>query len=279
MDSLVVSLGFPSDAKLVIVNCDDLGSSAWANSAIYRALREGSASSATIMMPCPAAADAAAEYDGEPVGVHLTLTAEWESLPWRPLTDGSSLRDARGGFPQTVEALWDAADLAEARAECRAQIEAAVDAGIDVTHLDSHMGTLQLRQEYFEVYVDLAAEYQLPLRMVGASIEGMIGFRCRDVAAERGVVFPDHFVYSSVGSRAAIEAAIADLRPGVTEVYVHPAIDAPGLRESHPDWAGRVDDLALLESNWIRSAVEEGGGQLVSFAALRDLQRRNATDR
>ena len=36
-----------------------------------------------------------------------------------------------------------------------------------------------------------------------------------------------------------VERALFDLRPGVTEVYLHPAVDTDELRASHPDWAGR----------------------------------------
>ena len=73
--------GYSPDARLLIVNCDDLGSSRSANVAVYEALRDGIATSATLMVPCPWARDAAAMYRGEDVGVHLTLTSEWDQLP------------------------------------------------------------------------------------------------------------------------------------------------------------------------------------------------------
>ena len=49
-----------------------------------------------------------------------------------------------------------------------------------------------------------------------------------------------------VGSRRAIEKALFDLAPGVTEVYLHPSIDTDELRASHPDWPNRVEDHAML---------------------------------
>ena len=100
------------------------------------------------------------------------------------------------------------------RKECRAQIERAIFWGFDVSHLDSHMGTLQLRPEFFDVYLELAVDFQLPLRMAGASAEARVGFPFRRLAAEEGVVFTDHFVYTNVGSRRAIERTLHDLRPG-----------------------------------------------------------------
>ena len=51
--TLVERLGYPSDAKLLIINCDDLGSSHAANVGVYEAVRSGVATSASLMVPCP----------------------------------------------------------------------------------------------------------------------------------------------------------------------------------------------------------------------------------
>jgi len=272
--TLVEQLGYPADAKLVIVNCDDLGSTRAANVAIYEALRDGLATSATLMVPCPWARDAASMYRGEDVGVHLTLNSEWDTYRWGPITHSPSLLDGDGGFPRTVADAWDHADIDEVRKECRAQIERAIYWGFDVSHLDSHMGTLQLRADFFDVYLEMAVEFALPLRMAGASAERLVGFPYRRLAREEGVVFTDHFVYTNVGSRRAIERALFDLQPGVTEVYFHPALDADELRASHPDWANRVEDhLTLTRDPSFSDLVERSGAQLVGYRDLRDLQR------
>ena len=268
-------LGYPADARLLIINCDDLGSSRSANVAIYEALRDGMATSATLMVPCPWARDAAAMYRGEDVGVHLTLNAEWETYRWGPITHSPSLLDGDGGFPRTTADVWDHADVDEVRRECRTQIERAIYWGFDVSHLDSHMGTLQLRPEFFDVYLELAVEFRLPLRMVSSSLEPMIGFPARRLAAEEGVVFTDNFVYSTLGSRASIEKALFSLRPGVTEVFLHPALDTDELRASHPDWPHRVEDHAFLtrDPSFV-DLVERAGAILIGFRELRELQRR-----
>lgn len=274
MTTLAERLGFPGDAKLLIINCDDLGSSRSANVAIYDSLRHGLGTSATLMVPCPWARDAAAQYRGEDVGVHATLNAEWETYRWGPITHSPSLLDGDGGFPRTIEDVWDHADLEEVRKECRAQIERAIFWGFDVSHLDSHMGTLQLKPEFFDVYLELAVEFRLPLRMAGSSLESVVGFPFRRLAAEEGIVFPDSFVYTHVGSRRAIERALHDLRPGVTEVYFHPAVDTDELRASHPDWPGRVEDhAALCVDPSLRDLVERAGATLIGYRELRELQR------
>ncbi len=274
MVTLAERLGFAADTRLLIVHCDDLGSTRSANVAIREAFDASTATSASLMVPCPWASSAVATFAGEDVGVHLTLNAEWEAYRWRPLTPAPSLRAPDGGFRRTVDDLWAHADLDEVRGECRAQIKQAFTWGIDVTHLDSHMGPLQLRADYFEIYLELAREFALPLRMVGASMERAFGLAGRKLARAAGVIFPDHFVYADVGSRTAIEHALRELRPGVTEVYLHPAVDTDELRASHPDWANRVADHAFLTSEpGLRALAESAGARLIGFRELRQLQR------
>ena len=274
MATLAERLGYAPDAKLLIVNCDDLGSSRSANVAVYEALRDGVATSATLMVPCPWARDAAAMYRGEDVGVHLTVNAEWETYRWGPITRAPSLLDGDGGFPRTVEDTWDHGDLDEVRKECRAQVERAILWGFDVSHVDSHMGTLQLRADFYDVYLETAIEFNLPMRMAGASAERLIGFPYRRLAADEGIVFPDHYIYTNVGSRRTIEKALFNLRPGVTEIYVHPAVDTDELRASHPDWSNRVEDHAFVTSDRsLPDLIERAGATLIGFRELRELQR------
>jgi len=272
---LVERLGLPADTRAVIINCDDLGMCHASNEGTYASLRSGVATSASLMVPCPWARQAASDYLGEDVGVHLTLNCEWDAYRWSPITQAPSLLDGDGGFPRTIADTWDHADLDEVRRELRAQVERAILWGFDVSHLDSHMGALQLRPEFFDVYLEMAVDFGLPLRLSGASTERAIGFPFRRLAAEEGVVFPDHFVYvNGVGSRRSIEKALFDLPSGVTEMYVHPAADTPELRAMSPDWAARVDDHHLMcHDSGLRTMIARSGAVLVGFRELRELQR------
>ena len=273
--TLAERLGHGPDDRLLIINCDDLGSSHAANVACYEALRTGLATSATLMVPAPWGREAAARYLGEDVGVHLTLNAEYDLYRWGPITQAPSLLDGDGGFPRTVQDVWDHADLDEVRRELRAQVERAILWGFDVSHLDSHMGTLQLKPEFFDIYLELAIDFGLPLRLSGASSERSIGFPFRTLAAEEGVLFPDHLVLvPGVGSRRVIEKVVLDLKPGVTEVFVRPAIDTSELRALAPDWASRVDDHAfVVHDGGLRTMVQRSGVKLIGYRALRDAQR------
>ena len=274
--SLAEQLGYGAEDRLLIVNCDDLGSSHAANVAIERAMRSGVASSATLMVPCPWALDAARRCADLAVGVHLTLTAEYPGYRWRALTAAASLHDAEGFLPAAAEAVWARADLADVRAECRAQIDQALAWGVDVTHLDAHMGTMQADPRFFAVYLELAAEYRLPLRMVSARQAERLGFPAREMAAEAGLLFTDHMVAPPWGvtSRGPFVERIPALRPGVSEFFLHPVDDGPELRGYDLQAAQlRAEDAAWVMEPSMRALVEDAGVRLISFRPLRDLQR------
>jgi predicted glycoside hydrolase/deacetylase ChbG (UPF0249 family) len=273
--SVAERLGHGPGDRLLIVNCDDLGSSHAANLACLEAMRAGIATSATLMVPCPWAAEAVEMFAGLDVGVHLTLTAEYPGYRWRALTGAASLHDPQGYMPATAAAVFARAHPQDVRRECRAQIDQALDWGVDVTHLDSHMGTVQLDPRFFEIYVELACEYRLPLRMVGARHEPGLGFLSRRPAAQLGLVFPDAFV-SRWGAPTAdlLRKVLPRLEPGVAEVNLHPVLDGPELRGYDRREAQiRVDDYACALDPGIAALIAAEGFKPISFRPLRDLQR------
>ena len=273
--SLSTRMGYTPDAKLVIISCDDLGSCHGATVGVYKALREGIATCASIMMPAPWARYAADEYDGEDIGVHLTLNAEHPSYRWGPLTHAPTLLSGEGGFPRSVDDLWEHADHAEVLRECRAQIERAIAWGIDVTHLAPHLSSITLRPEFFDVYLELAYEFKLPIRLPSTITEESAGFPFRTLAADEGVFFPDHFDHDwRAGSRERVLNAIQNLQPGVTEIHVQPAIDTPEVRALGEVAAGWIDDLDLVvNDNELRTAVEKSGAVLIGYRDIRDAMR------
>jgi hypothetical protein len=139
VSTLAESLGYGPGERVLLLSCDDLGFSHAANVAVYEALRAGAASSAALMIPAPWAREAAAEYRGEDVGVHLTINSEHDLYRWGPITHSPSLLDGDGGFPRTVADVWEHADLDEVRREWRAQVERAIYWGFDVSHLNVHL--------------------------------------------------------------------------------------------------------------------------------------------
>lgn len=277
---LAVALGHRADARLVIVHADELGLCHAANDGVYDALRRGIATSASLMVPAPWSREAAARYRGEDVGVQLTINAPHEQYRWGPITQSPSLLDGDGGFPRTPGDLWEHADPEELRRECRAQVERAILWGFDVSHLDVHLDALHARPEHFDVVLDLACEFGLPVRPPAPHVERELGFPLRRLAAEEGVTVPDHVVtVRRPGARDALERAVSELEPGVTVLAARPAVDTPELRSLTPEWSGRVDDLDVTaRRSELDQLLERVGAVRIDYRPLRDLQRASASD-
>jgi len=286
---LAERLGYGPDDRLLVVSCAELGVFYAGNVAIYEALRNGTATTATLMVPAPWARGAAAQYRGEDVGVGLTLNAEHDLYRWGPITQAPSLLDGDGGFPRTAADLWDHADLDEVRRECRAQLERAIYWGFDVSHLDTHLDAVQLKPEFFDVFLDLAEEFSLPLRLPDAGAQRLAGFPFRELAGERGVVSPDRVIItggpagvvcstdpgaSPADDQAQLTKLLAGLEPGVTEVCFRPALDTLELRAAAPDWRERLADRRLLVGEAaVAQAVDAAEVQLLGYRSLRELMR------
>jgi predicted glycoside hydrolase/deacetylase ChbG (UPF0249 family) len=288
--TLLERLGYGPDDRLLVLSCGELGVFHSGNLAIYEALRAATATTATLMVPAPWARDAAARYRGEDIGVGLTLNAEHDLYRWGPITHAPSLLDGDGGFPRTAADLWDHADLDEVHRECRAQLERAIYWGFDVSHLDAHLDAVSLKPEFFDVFLDLADEFRLPLRLPDAGAQRLAGFPFRALASERGVVSPDRVIV--IGGTAGILASGADklagpelnsylielllsLEPGVTEICLRPALDTAELRAAAPDWRERVAHDELLASEGaLAEAVEQSAVTLVGYRALREVMAR-----
>jgi predicted glycoside hydrolase/deacetylase ChbG (UPF0249 family) len=206
--------------------------------------------------------------------VHLTLVSEHREYRWGPLTYAPSLQSGDGGFPSTLDDLWEHADRDEVLRECRAQIDRALLWGVDVTHLAPHLTAITLRPEFFDVYVDLAVEYRLPIRLPSLVSTADAGFDFRGLARDEGVFFPDHFDHDwSSGSRERVMGALQRLRPGVTEIHVQPVIDSPEVRAVGSVSGGWIDDLALATSDELRVTLKRAGAVLIGYRELRNAMR------
>ncbi|MEY2401809.1 MAG: hypothetical protein QOJ08_1920 [Ilumatobacteraceae bacterium] len=276
MTALAERLGYDDDTKLVIISCDDLGACHSANMGVYGAVRDGVATCASIMVPAPWARDAAMRYrPTDDIGVHLTLNCEYEGYRFGPITHAPSLLSGEAGFPRHIADLWEHADTEEVLRECRAQIERALAWDIDVTHLTPHLTAITLRPEFFDIYLELAVEFQLPIRLPSTITADQAGFPFRHLAEEEGVVFPDHFDHDwRAGSRERVYDEIRTLRPGVTEIHVQPAIDTLEVRALTDASAGWIDDYELVTNDpKLEKLLADSGATLIGYRQLRDAMR------
>src|SRR5436305_243489 len=170
--TVAARLGYPANAKLLILHADDLGVAHSVDVASLDALDRGAVTSASIMMPTPWVTEVAAYAKTHPdadLGLHLTLTSEWETYRWgtvAPADQVPSLYDPDGTLPNDESIVAKRAKPEEVERELRAQVDRALVLGIKPTHLDSHMGSLFTTPALFSVYTKVAHDYHLPFLAV-----------------------------------------------------------------------------------------------------------------
>ena len=278
-------LGYPAAARLVIVHADDLGMSHSINEASIKAFSSGLVNSGSIMMPCSWVPEIAAYARANPqadLGLHLTLTSEWQKYRWRPLLAGGSVQsllDADGYLYLTESEAASHLNVVEAEKEIRAQIERANKLGIRPTHLDSHMGTLYQTKELFEMFVRVARENKLPIR-VAKDMAGQMPFLSQILKPEDILIDNTISIEPSVTAEGWANFYIEGLKklnPGVTEIVIHLAYDDAEMKAvtfEHPNWgaAWRQRDFDFFTSNAFRKLLEENHIKLITYRDLQKLQ-------
>lgn len=281
-DTVNAMLGYPPEARLLIINADDFGMSHNTNLAIFEAFERGVLTSATLMMPTAwvkEAVDWAREHPDANVGVHLTLTSEWRRYKWGPVAGRDKvpgILDPDGYMWPDCEPVWEHATPAEAEIECRAQIDLARKMGLDPTHIDAHMGTMQLHPLFWEVYLKLSQEYKLPQRQASSAMYAMFGAPDRkQQEREAGVLGPDVLIHgvplppdpAQLGE--AYNNILRNLKPGLTELYLHPALDGPEMQSISGSHQRRHADYEWLINPATRALIDELGIKLISYRELR----------
>jgi chitin disaccharide deacetylase len=262
-------LGYPRDAKLLILHADDLAVAHSEDTASFDALDKNAITSASVMIPCPWLNEVATYAKSHPdadLGLHLTLTSEWKTYRWGPVESKDkvpSLLDPSGYLWQDTPLAAGALKADEAEGEIRAQVERAIAMGIHPTHLDSHMGALFSRPDLFAVYVKVAREYKLPfLPFIASSAPSDLS----SVLSKN-----DALVDSVVIAGPTLQAgdwktfyanAIRNLKPGVTEIIVHLGYDDAELQAvtvDHPDYgaAWRQRDYDVVTSPEFKKLLED----------------------
>ena len=123
-------LGYPDDARLLLINADDFGMYRAINEAVVRAFKEGIVRSASLMVPCPGASQAVQLLKDNPdirFGVHLSVVHDIAGYRWNPLTHEAkvpSLLDADGSFYriESMTEMLERANLDELEVEFRREI-------------------------------------------------------------------------------------------------------------------------------------------------------------
>lgn len=280
-------------SRTVIFTADDFGLSPALNGAVALAHGRGLLRCASLMVTGPAAGQAVALARDLPelcLGVHLTLIQGFSVLPRRAIPH---LVDSQGRFPHDPVQMgwryyWRPELLPEIRRELGAQIEAALAAGLKIWFLNSHVN-LHLHPRIFPVVADLAREYQIPaLRLVREDwrtalsldssgffskvAQGLIfswlSRRAQEVAQTAGLLGNDH-LFGLLNDGRMVEGyllgLVPRLQPGITEIYLHPALYGD---QELKQWAAqyrRQEELAALLSPRLKEALAEAGVEVSDF--------------
>jgi predicted glycoside hydrolase/deacetylase ChbG (UPF0249 family) len=243
---LLLALTAAGQEKKLILHADDLGYSHAGNQASFELLEKGFISSASVMMPTPWVAEVVTWQQKHPkadLGLHLTLTSEWRTMRWGPLAAREKvpgLLDPQGYLWQLVPQVAAKATPAEVEIELRAQIEHARRIGLRFTHLDTHMGTLYSRPDYFQVFEKIGDEFNVPILRIkpgagnrGGAPQNTIDYiTSKESEYQRKGTFrlddlltdPARGIREYGPRKEAYWQALRELKPGVTMLIIHPAI-------------------------------------------------------
>lgn len=292
-------LGFATDDRLLIINADDFGITQGTNEAVISLFKQGSITSTSIMMPCPAARGAVVQSNQKGlsnVGIHLTLTSS-ENHSYRPVYQERTLHSlitTDGYFYKDNSYIEKSADPEEVRIELNAQIQRAALLGIDPTHLDSHTGSIMgifTGCDFLEITFDLCEKYcipfNLPIRVLEQPFfnnEQKEMFQKRiESAKKRGILLIDDMVslpyclnpfdeYDYM--KEQLIKLIKNVKPGITQLTTHPSILTEELKALTHCNRERDIEYHLLNDLDIKQLFKNEGIKLVSWKDIRDLQRR-----
>jgi chitin disaccharide deacetylase len=271
-------LGYPPDARLLIIHADDFGMMHSVDTAIEEAFEKHWITSASILVPCPwfpEVAKWAKEHPDADLGIHLALNADWTGYRWpavSPQAPGSSLLDADGYLPLTTEYVVKHAKMSDVATETHAQVDKAKAAGIRLTHLDTHMGTIVSSGDLLGVYVQTGRDYKLPVMLIKTENPPPALLQANTVVLDGlyemlpGVPQAEWLNY--------YKKMLAPLKPGgIYQLVVHLAHndeEMQGATWDHPDWGAqwRQNDLDLVSNPEFQKFLKEQKFILVNWGDL-----------
>jgi predicted glycoside hydrolase/deacetylase ChbG (UPF0249 family) len=284
-------LGFADSDRVVIIHTDDIGMCQASVTAFAELAEFGLISSGAVMVPCawfPAAAAGSRSNPEADLGIHLTLTCEWDAYRWGPISSSdpaSGMIDDEGYFYRTTELAQAHGQPDAVARELAAQVERALAAGMRPTHVDTHMGSVY-SAAFLPAYLDVARRYRLaPMffrdqeqgwRARGADAETAAGMALLSQQLEEaGVPLIDNIAMMPLDAPddriGQAKRMFESLPPGLTHFIIHPSHDTPELRAIAADWPSRVADLQAFTSQELRAHIRDIGIQVIGYRALQEL--------
>lgn len=284
-------LGLSDTDRVVIIHTDDIGMCLASVAAFEDLWSFGLISSGAVMVPCPWFLKTAAYARLHPqadLGVHSTITSEWKTYRWGPISTRdprSGMIDAEGFFFRGTKQAQEYGDPNFVQQEIEAQVQQAIAMGMQPTHLDTHMGAVA-SLKFMPGYLKIALSYRLPpmiFRMdetawrswgLDSPTAAMV-VRIMGQLEALGLPILDSIQGLDLGQPDdrfdQAKQALGSLKPGITHFIIHPAQDMPELREITPDWRARVADYQTFMREDLRKFVHDQGIQVIGYQALQTL--------
>ena len=294
--TLIEKLGFETSDKVVIFHIDDVGFSHSSNLASFECLDFGVASCGSVIVPAPWFLEAASicksksRYD---IGVHLTLTCEYDLYRWRALSSvnqDSGLLDSEKSLWRTTEEAIANINPKAAEAEMRTQVQTALYSGIDVTHIDTHMGTV-MDPKFLPFYLKIAREFKVAPFLPRVSREDLEAVGLGDAAdvylgmfeklEENGTPILDSMIIDTMGDSPNKTdyycKRFSEIKPGITHFLFHAAKMSPELKAITPDSASWRDlDYQAFTDPKIKDCVEKHNLKIIGYKEIRDVIRKES---
>ncbi len=270
-------LGYPANARLVIIHADDLGMAHSVNRATFEALEKGWITSSSILVPCPWFPEVVHFAQSHPeadLGIHLALNSEWIDYRWGPVSSKEkvpTLLDSEGYMPLDETIVAKQAKASEAALELQAQIDRALSSGIHISHLDTHMTALVGSPGLFGAYQSTGKKYRLPILVgdykipAGATLSPSESLVQRVIGINPGIAPKEWATW--------YKNTLAALPPGVYELIVHLGYDDDEMRgaaRDHPDWgaAWRQLDFNMVKSADFQNFLQAHGFIRITWKQL-----------
>ena len=235
------------------------------------------------MVPCPKFQEMANYSKTHPeadMGIHLTLTCEWNSYKWKPIlpqNEIASIVDYNGFFFESVEKLVKNFIPNEIEKEFRAQINQAIEYGIDLTHIDSHMLIAFSNYEIQKIFIALGKEFKLPVLLSNKALNPSFDSRSELLVNRIYYAQPKHF---SKGIDNYYREVLKSIKPGLNCLLVHVALNDKEMQEitmSQPDYGSvwRQIDYDFFTSNECHQLINNNNIKLITWREIRDKLIRN----
>ena len=284
-------LGLAANDRAVIIHTDDIGMCQASVEAFADLNEIGIISSGAVMVPCPwflHAAEYARQHPQVDLGVHLTLTSEWETYRWGPLSTrdpASGLLDEQGYFYHLTAPAQEHADPAAVELELSTQVQRAIQQGLLPTHVDTHMFSVG-HPRLLGSYIQIAWKFRLPPLILRLDEAGwrFLGLDAETATMAASMIEPleaaglpmlDNIfgmpLDNPENTLERTRQALSDLQPGVTHFIIHPSKDTPELRAITPDWRCRVANYQDFSREELRKHIQNIGLHVIGYRALQDL--------